>query len=297
MYNFSIGAEIMENNSGEIFAELLNELAVSEGVSGSRLEQVKFHRAGKTSLRGPIVYEPGIVIVGQGKKIGYLGDKIFNYDSDHYLVVSVPLPFECSTITAGDRPYLAVFISLDLKVLAQLIDDIDQDRPVPDKIRGYYSTPVTDELREASVRLLKVLGDGQESRILGPQIIREITYHVLCGEQGDALRSLVARHTNISRISRTLLRIHEDYSSGLDIKSLSDDIGMSVSAFHHHFKEVTSSSPIQYIKRIRLHKARLFLSQDRMTVNEAAERVGYSSVPQFSREFKRCFGESPSKVI
>ena len=286
----------MDKDYNTAITTLLNSYAEKEGITESSLPQVKFHRASVPTIRGPIVYEPGIVIVGQGKKIGYLGEKVFTYDADNYFVVSIPLPFECSTITDGKEPYLAMTVSLDLKVLVQLLEEMEQEFSASDKICGYYSTPITEDIRDASLRLLKVLGDNRNSRILGPQILREIYYHVLCGEQGTALRALAARHTHFSRISRSLIRIHEDYSSALDIKTLADELYMSVSAFHHHFKEITSSSPIQYIKRIRLHKAKMFLVQDQLSVNEAAEKVGYTSVSQFSREFKRFFGESPSRA-
>jgi len=277
-------------------APLLRKQAVVEGVSDSNLKQVKYHRAGRSTIRGPIVYEPAIVIVGQGRKIGYLGGSTFTYDPENYLVVSVPLPFECSIDTEGTEPYLAISITLDLKVLAQLIGDMDQNLPVLTKVRGYFSTPMTSELEGAAVRLLQILPDPEKSRILGPQILREITYWVLCAEQGGALRSLVARHTHFSRIARSLGRIHRDYATNLDINILAEEACMSVSAFHHHFKEVTSASPLQYLKNIRLHKAQMMLVQDGLTAAAAAERVGYGSPSQFSREFKRFFGESPSKI-
>ena len=124
--------------------------------------------------------------------------------------------------------------------------------------------------------------------------MREITYHVLRGEQGGALRAVAARHSRFGQIARVLRRVHQEYNKELDVESLAREANMSVSSFHHNFKAVTSTSPVQYLKSIRLHKARALMLQGDHNASTAASRVGYSSLSQFSREFKRYFGNSPS---
>ncbi len=282
--------------TGNTISDLLREQIKEDGISISNLPNVKYHKSDISTKRTPIVYEPSIVIVGQGKKIGYLGDQKFIYDSSNYLVVSVPLPFECQVSTEENKPYLAISISLNLKILAELIEEMDHNLPNTCTSKGYFSTPLTPDLYDAAYRLLKILPDEEKSRILGCQLLREISYWVLCGEQGDALRSLVSRHTHFSRIARSLNKMHKCYSSEIDIKTLADETGMSVSAFHYHFKEVTSISPLQYLKQIRLHKARMILNQKGATISCVAEEVGYHSHSQFSREFKRFFNINPSEV-
>jgi len=164
-------------------------------------------------------------------------------------------------------------------------------------VKGYFSTPLTAEIKNSVTRLVTLLPDKEKCRILGPSLLREISYWVLCGSQGGALRSLVAKHTHFSRIARSLSRIHSEYSSVLDISTLAEETGMSPSAFHHHFKEVTDTSPLQYLKQIRLHKARMMLTQDGYNISRAAAAVGYNSVSQFSREFKRFFKRNPSSLL
>jgi AraC-like DNA-binding protein len=283
----------MESEGRNRLVELLESLATGEGQNPSRLEQVRFIRVADKCPRGPSVYEPSIVIVGQGRKIGYLGEKVYVYDPNNYLVLSVPLPFECETVAEPGKPFLAVSISMEPRDLGELLDEMDDGVPAPDEATGIYSTPLTEKLHDATIRLLECLGSEAETRILGPQILREMTYYVLEGPQGAGLRAVVARDSRFAQIAKVLKRMHQDYSRDLDVRELASEANMSVSAFHHNFKAVTSSSPLQYLKSIRLHKARMLMAQEGLGAGGAAERVGYASASQFSREFKRFFGESP----
>ena len=165
--------------------ELLGDLAIKEGFSPSNLAGVQFIRSNKPFPRMPVVYEPCIVIVGQGKKIGYLGDQVYVYDPYNYLVLSVPLPFECETQATPEEPYLAVSVRVDPVMVGELLIEMDDD--IPDKgsaERGINSTPMTDGMISATVRLLECLKSPLDSRILGPHNVREIIYRVLYGEQG-----------------------------------------------------------------------------------------------------------------
>jgi AraC-like DNA-binding protein len=220
---------------------------------------------------------------------------MYTYDAHNYLVLSVPLPFECETEASAEVPLLAVSIQVNLAVLADLLMKMDDGRrsdtaAIP---QGIYSTKLDARLSDTTVRLLECLADPAEARILGPQIVREITYRVLCGEQGGALRAAAALHSRFGLVNRALQRIHADYARDLSVEELADAAGMSASAFHQNFKAVTSTSPLQYLKTIRLHKARLFMVYEGLRAGTAAERVGYESPSQFSREFKRLFGTSP----
>jgi AraC-like DNA-binding protein len=124
-----------------------------------------------------------------------------------------------------------------------------------------------------------------------------MTYRVLCGEQGGALRAAAALHSRFAQVNRALQRIHGEYARDLSVEELADAAGMSPSAFHQNFKAVTSTSPLQYLKTVRLHKARMLMVYEGLRAGMAAERVGYESSSQFSREFKRLFGSSPIEEI
>ena len=274
---------------------LLSSLALREGIHPSPLDGVSLMRATQPMPRMSVLYEPGIVIVGQGRKRGYLGDQVFSYDAHNYLVLSVPLPFECETDASPEKPLLAVSIRVDLGMLAELILKMDGPREVatPSMPQGIYSTRLDARLSETTVRLLECLTDPADTRILGPQIVRELTYRVLCGKQGGALRAAAAFHSRFGQVSRAIVRIHSEYTRNLSVEELADTAAMSPSAFHQNFKTVTSTSPLQYVKTIRLHKARLLMAQEGLRAGVAAGRVGYESQSQFSREFKRLFGRGP----
>jgi AraC-like DNA-binding protein len=275
--------------------ELLDSLITCDGYSASGLDEVTFMRASCAMARGPVMYDSSIVILGQGRKTGYIGGEEFVYDAHNYLVMPVSLPFECKTEAAPGKPVLGLSIRVDPMLVGEVLLEMDDHANVPGALRGVYSTPLTPEISSAAIRLLEVLRTPVERRVLGRQIVREIIYRVLCGEQSAALRAIAMRHSHVSQISKALRRIHQDYARTLDVETLAREAGMSVSTFHANFKTITSTSPLQYLKSIRLHKARVLMVQDGLNAGVAAREVGYESASQFSREFKRFFGDSPAR--
>ncbi len=277
--------------------DLLGNLAQGEGFSPSRLPGVKFMRSTSPVIRTQVSYEPSIVIVAQGRKRGYLGEQMFTYDANHYLVLSVPLPFECETVASPEGPLLGISIGVTPAVVAEIMMEMEKSPPIPmGKPQAIRANPLDDRLYEAILRLVEALGDSDEARILGPQCVREIIYRVLCHEEAGTLRALAAPHTHFGQISRALHRMHADYAQPMDMATLAGEAGMSVSTFHSHFKAVTSSPPLQYLKSIRLHKARLLMVNQGETAGSASRLVGYESASQFNREFKRFFGDTPAAV-
>jgi len=279
-------------------AALLRELAPHEGHTRSVLDGVSFMRADRPLPRVPVLYEPSIVIVCQGSKRGYIGERVVRYDAQHYLVLSVPLPFSTDTDASPAAPLLAVSIRLDLVAVANLIVELgERDEPEESQQgafpEGIMSTPLDARITDATLRLLRVLAHPLEARVLGPGIVRELYFRILQGEQGRAVRLALSTRGNFSRIARALRRIHGDYAQQLDVATLAAEAGQSVPAFHVHFKTVAGTSPIQYVKAVRLHQARLMMIRDDLTAAAAAARVGYESPSQFSREFKRYFGRTP----
>ena len=276
--------------------DLLAALAKSEGFLPTSLPDVRLlHSRGKHPSR-PIVYEPSIVIVAQGSKRGWLGNRTFVYDAQNYLVLSLPLPFECQTTGTPEKPMLAICIRVSPLVVADLL--LGADPPMRSNVelpRSIDATPVTPDLLDAAVRLARCLNSPPEDRVLGPQLIREIIYRALCGKRGDALRALATPQSTVSQIARSLRRIHLDFAQPLTVDDLAREASMSISTFHANFKDVTTKPPQRYLQTIRLHKAQAIIAGG-TSVAEAARQVGYVSPSQFSREFKRLFGGSPKEV-
>ena len=284
-------------------AELLQSFPeIDDGPSASRLNGVLLFKETRHIPRKPMVYDPGICIVVQGHKIGYLGEQKFRYDANHYLVTSVTMPFECETFASIDEPLRGLYIDIDMGQLHDLIGRIDVqtgignggERILP---RGIGPAIMDEEMLDATTRLVKCLQSETEAQILGPGIVREILYRALCGTQAPVLYSLAVHSGTFSQVARVLKIMQSDYAGKLDVEQLAKKAHLSVSAFHRAFKEITSDSPMQYLKKIRLTKARDLMMQESFKANLAADKVGYESASQFSREFKRYFGQSPAEMM
>jgi AraC-like DNA-binding protein len=283
-----------QNDNRKRLARLLDEVAVHEGTHRTLIDGVEVTRVSKPVPRAPMVYQPNIVVVGQGRKRAYLGGEAYTYDAFNYLVLSVPLPAECETEASPEEPLLLVAINVEPTMLGEMLLEMDEPSPpVGPTPRGISTTPMSEELSGAVIRLLECLKSPLDSRMLGRQTVREIVFRVLCGEQGGSLRALASRDDHFARIARVLQHIHAEYARPLGAEEMAKRAGMSVSAFHHYFKLVTASSPLQYLKRIRLDQARRLMAHDGYNASTAARAVGYESPSQFSREFKRLFGVTP----
>jgi AraC-like DNA-binding protein len=276
---------------------LVGALATREGPNPTSLSSVKLYRISRPLPRHAAVYEPWIIIIAQGSKRAYFSGDVYIYDADNYLVTAVPMPAECEIPRASPAdPYLSLTIRVDPAMIGELLLEMGAEpqdtQPIP---RGLYTSPLPQPIKDAAVRLLDCLRSPTDSKVLGPQFVREIVYRVLRGEQGEVLGALAAGNTHFARISRVLDHLHRDYARPIDIESLARQAKMSSSVFYQKFKAVTTMSPLQYIKNVRLDKARLLMIQDGCTASAAAFAVGYESAPQFSREYKRQFGVSPGQ--
>lgn len=274
-------------------AELIGLLAPNEGYTRSLLDEVKFLRANSPLPRTPVLYEPCIIIVCKGRKKGFFADREYLYDAQHYLVLSLPLPFESQTEACPTDPMLAISIRVDAAILADLALSVSTP-PSDSGSVGISSAPMEDKLGDAVVRLLKALASNEETDVLGRSLLREIYYRVLSGPHGAALRETLTYQSSFARIGRALKIIHANVSQPMSVESLAEAAAMSVATFHVRFKSVTGTSPLQYIKTARLHRARMLMIQEGQTAALAAINVGYESPSQFSREFKRFFGRSPA---
>ncbi|MEX0321615.1 MAG: AraC family transcriptional regulator N-terminal domain-containing protein [Puniceicoccaceae bacterium] len=281
-------------------ASLMDELSPEEGLNETPLPDVHLYKSTEGKGRVPLCYRQGIIIVGNGSKMIYLGGRTYTYNPDNYLVLAVPLPAECEEVATPEDPFLGMLIDINLTTLHEIITEIEESRGCFDanpKGQGLFVSETTGEIRDASLRLLSNLQSPVEARIIGPGIVREILYRIMCSENASSLFSLATKNSSLARIDMALKQIHSNYHTTMDVEELASMVHMSPSSFHRTFKEVTSTSPMQYLKRIRLDKARSLLFETGMRVNEAAREVGYESTTQFSREFKRVFGLSPVNFL
>ena len=283
--------------SEQRMVRLLDGLHSPEGGHPSLLPGVTLLRTTQYAAPVPVLYEPCIAIVAQGSKRFHLPDRVVTYNAKRYLVLTVPVPADCETEAGEDGPFLGIAVRIDLDVLSDLLMKMGPQAPPPRNERGdeWLSTPaMTPEVADVATRLIKSLYTKTDAEVLGPQLVRELTYRVLRGSEGGALQNLFLLQGAKAQIHRVLHRMHTHFAEPLHIPLLAHEAGMSISALHEHFKAATRTSPLQYMKMIRLHKARMLMVQDDVGAAGAAERVGYESASQFSREFKRFFGVPPA---
>lgn len=242
------------------------------------------------------VYEPMINLILQGSKTMTVGEKTLHYDPATYFVMSIELPAVGTVHPASTgEPYLAVSLTLDPVALATLLADLPLPADRHDQDPGFSVAPVTPQLMDAWVRLLRLMGDPQSIAALAPAYEREILYRVLQGPHGWMLREIAAPDSAMARVNQAIQWIRRDFAESIRVEHMAEKAAMSVSAFHRHFKAVTTLSPLQYQKRVRLLQARTLMVANARSVTAAAFEVGYESSTQFSRDYAKVFGLPPSR--
>ncbi len=279
-----------------------NQLLSFEGTMETIIPGVYFHRATKSSPRQPLIYNSGIIIVGQGHKIIHFPEHQIKYGAGDYLVLGVPVPLECEAFTDNDLPVMGIAIDINPAMLHKLVNQIMRHKPLSAssssaQIGAVQSATLDTAMELVTHRLLTVLNNPIEADIFGEDIVKELVYRVLCGPQGHTLIGLAMHDGHYARIARTLSTMHSSYANQITVEGLAEDVNMSVSSFHRAFRQVTFESPLQYLKKVRLAKAKELITTSGSKANEAALKVGYTSPSQFSREFKRHFNKTPSEVL
>jgi AraC-like DNA-binding protein len=274
---FVRGAE----GEGLVWAELL-KAGLAMGACAVRIDQAADAR-----------------MVAQGAKRVLLGDDTFVYDAHHYLITSVHLPTIVQIIAASrEKPYLGLRLKLDQREISQLM--VDSNLPPPraqQSSRGMATGEVTLPLLTAVQRLIELLSEEKDIPILAPIIQREIIYRLLMGEQGTRLRQIASTGSQSHQIARAIDWLKANFTQPLRIDDLAEQVRMSSSTFHHHFRSMTALSPLQFQKQLRLQEARRLMLAERMDAATAAFQVGYESPSQFSREYNRLFGAPPLRDI
>ena len=243
---------------------------------------------------------PALCVVAQGRKEVLLGDDLYRYDAERYLVTAAALPIATRVTEASEgRPYLGVVLRLDPALVGSVVVEAGHRAPADRAaVRAFDVSPLDEGLLDAVLRLVRLLDSpAEEARFLRPLVTKEIGYRLLVGEQGGRLRQIAVLGGHAHRIAKALERLREDFDRPLRVEDLAREIGMSVSGFHHHFKAVTAMSPLQFQKRMRLQEARRLMLGGGLDAAGAGQRVGYGDASQFSREYRRLFGAPPMRDV
>ncbi|MCA9803595.1 MAG: AraC family transcriptional regulator [Cyanobacteria bacterium HKST-UBA02] len=262
-------------------------------------EGLNFYRQSAPTQPLHGLYSPSICVIAQGAKEVQLGDERLRYDPNHYLLTSLDVPVISQVVEATPvKPYLGLKLELDPGIITSVSVEAGISPARSDcSVKSMAVSQLDDDLLDAFVRLFRLIDNQADYRMLSPLVTREIVYRLLKSDQGPRLQQMAVFGGNTNRITRAVQTLRSKYNENLSIEELAQDLGMSVSSFHQHFKTATSMSPLQFQKHLRLQEARRLLLTEDMDASSAAVRVGYDDASQFSREYKRLFGDPPMRDV
>jgi AraC-like DNA-binding protein len=278
-------------------AALIERFAAGDGMHDTAIPRVKLSRLSQPGACVHGVQEPALGIIAQGSKRVLLTDEVYVYDRATFLVASVDLPVAAQVVGAStESPYLGVRLDLDLKEISSLMLQAELPASVEQpSSRGLFLSGTSPSMVDAVLRLLRLLETPEDIPALAPLLEREVLYRLLKSEQGWRVAQMATVNSQAQRIGKAIKWLKAHFTEPLRIDAFARDVNMSTSSLHHHFKAVTSMSPLQYQKQLRLQEARRLLLGEGVDAATAGHRVGYESPSQFSREYSRLFGAPPAQ--
>lgn len=281
-------------------AAICGALDAREIADGVTLTQVSGLRIGRTHGRvAPrhMAYRPSLCIVAQGTKEVLAGARTITYGDMQSLVVTVDVPVLSQVVEASpDRPFVGGTLALNPDIIFEVAGRMSSTGALSDEpASGLTVADIDEQITASFVRLVELVDKPEAIDVLFPEIMREIAYWLLSGPTGQDVARMVMPRTQPARIAKAIAQLKHEFEGPINVAELARTAGMSLSAFHQHFKALTSMSPLQYQKHLRLLEARRLMLSDGERAGAAAFTVGYESVSQFSREYARMFGSSPSR--
>jgi AraC-like DNA-binding protein len=294
--------DVNESRLSQLLAGLAVKISNSLGDSGERATEVPglmLYRCAAPTVPSPCTYEPSLLVIAQGRKRVNLGKTSYVFGQSRFLLTSLELPVVSQVITASEEaPYLAFFLKLDMSVVRDILNT--EEVPVPEATSGARGMAIgvtTAELVNSCCRMMDLLDAPQDIPFFGKLIQREIIYRLLLGSQGARLRAIATLGDQSHRTAKAVAWLRSNYEKPLRVEQLATIAGMSRSTLHHHFRALTAMSPLQFQKRLRLHAARQRMLTGELDAASAAFEVGYESPSQFNREYRRFFGQPPTRDI
>ena len=304
----------------ELLTHEISQRTPYTGISFSAVPGLRFIRREDPARQENVLFPPSVCLVAQGQKQASIGTEPYEYGRGDFLLTCVEMPGFMRVSVDDGKPYLAMVIELDIPLLARLFDEIDggevasasleQTQPLENEEEqasancGHGRTSgsirigdVTPEMLSAFLRLAQISNDKKKARFVAPLILREIHYYLASGPFGQYLRTFYDNSSQSRQIARAVSYMREHCAERLRIEHLARMVNMAESTFNRNFKKVTSLSPLQYHKHLQLHEARRLMLMEDLSSSAACFAVGYESQQQFTREYKRLFGDPPMKDV
>ncbi|WP_281687357.1 AraC family transcriptional regulator [Pseudomonas citronellolis] len=279
-------------------ADVIARHVSRDGFHATPIEHVTLVRSSTVTMPMPNVYRPQLCLVAQGRKDVTLGDHVFRYAPGRYGVVTYDLPATGRVVDATpDKPYLCLYLDFDPVMLGDLAMRVPPPSDALPPPTGKTVSNAGPNLLDAVLRLLRLLDNKAAIPVLGPLVEQEIIYHLLAGPDGHRMHHITSGQGPVAQIGHAIALIGKNFRERLSIRQLAAEVGMSLSSLHEHFRNVTAMTPLQFQKKLRLQDARSLMLVEDIDVTTASFLVGYESPSQFSREYRRHFGESPARDI
>lgn len=281
--------------------ELLARIAQTVPEDGTRepLPGLYLHRISSRTESVHGVSHPALCVIAQGSKEVLLGTDRYQYDPAHYLLTTVELPVVSQILDASpEQPYLSLRVHLDPTLVGAMLVEAAISLPQEhSNVKAIDVSPLDAGLLDAVVRLVRLVDSLAEARVLAPLVMREIIYRLLVGAQGARLRHIAVLGGYTHHIARAVDLLWKEFNQPLRVERIAQELGMSVSGFHHQFKAVTAMSPLQFQKRLRLQEARRLMLGEYLDAASAGARVGYDDASHFNREYRSFFGLPPMRDV
>jgi AraC-like DNA-binding protein len=287
------------------FAELRDRAAaIVAGAAGgdypTGINGVRIHVRDASNGTGCTCYEPSVSVILRGRKRSICGERSYEYGQSECIVTGVDVPSRFEIIRSDPSEiFMGISLSIDKELMTELIAQMPLQATGSDedcsRVRAFVVAASSDRVTEGFLNLMRLLDRPEEVALRTPGLVRDIYCLLLLGDTGPMIKGLYTKGSSFNRISQAITWLRDNYREPLSVERLADSVHMSTSSFHRHFKEITSISPLQYHKRLRLYEAQRLLVAEGIDVNSAAYSVGYMSPTQFSREYKALFGLPPGK--
>lgn len=283
-------------NYREELISLIENKKFSDGVINTNITALRFYTTKQTSEFVSVIYEPSLCIAIQGSKAVGFGEDMYSYSSEKYLIVSTHIPANVRIEKASiEKPYYSVIINFTLEQIYEVIKELDENsKKNEDKIfhKSLCFDKLEDDLLEPIFRFVKLSFKEENVDFLSNLVLKEIIY-ILLKRNGDFFKQYVLEGSITNQIVKAISEIKNNFNKTINMKELSKLVGVSESSLYSNFKKVTSMSPLQFQKKIRLEEAKNILLSQNIEASDVAFSVGYESPSQFSREYTRMFGMSP----
>lgn len=277
--------------------QIVERYAKDEGIFSTPVPELFFVRKKQLNQTDKCFSQPHVSVILQGHKISIQGNQEYHITKNKCIVTGIEITSSSNFIVQEPfEDFICAYVNLDKDIISELIMEMEKHQiPYPTSKHGFAVGDAEAEILECMYRLAELVDKPNQIHVRAPMILRELHYLVLIGKYGGVLYSLYAKGSEKNQVVQAISFLKQHIAQPLNVEELAQRVNMSVSSLYRHFKEITGSSPLQYQKQLRLQEAQRLMLMKKERASSAAILVGYESVSQFNREYKRMFGDSPHR--